>query len=66
MKNPSTESAHAVVHEDYDGLLHGISELFAAARHATSRVTNTLMTATYWDTGRRIIEFEQGGRKRAE
>ena len=24
------------------------------------------MTATYWDVGRRIVEFEQHGKKRAE
>ena len=24
------------------------------------------MTATYWEIGRRIVEFEQGGEKRAE
>jgi hypothetical protein len=23
------------------------------------------MTATYWEIGRRILEFEQGGKKRA-
>ena len=26
---------------------------------------NALMTATYWEVGRRIVEFEQGGEKRA-
>jgi hypothetical protein len=24
------------------------------------------MTATYWEIGRRIVEFEQGGKKRAK
>ena len=24
------------------------------------------MTATYWEVGRRIVEFEQGGEQRAE
>lgn len=27
---------------------------------------NSVMTATYWEIGRRIIELEQGGRKRAK
>jgi len=26
---------------------------------------NSVMTATYWEFGRRIVEFEQGGEKRA-
>jgi predicted nuclease of restriction endonuclease-like (RecB) superfamily len=29
-------------------------------------VINALMTATYWEIGRRLVEFEQGGRERAE
>jgi predicted nuclease of restriction endonuclease-like (RecB) superfamily len=30
------------------------------------RPVNALMTATYWEIGRRIVEFEQSGDKRAE
>ena len=37
-----------------------------AARRASVRSVNALMTATYWEVGRRIVEFEQGGGKRAE
>lgn len=50
----------------YAGLVNGIGELLEVARHATARVTNTIMTATYWEVGRRVVEFEQGGKKRAE
>jgi predicted nuclease of restriction endonuclease-like (RecB) superfamily len=34
-------------------------------RGASARVVNTLMTATYWEIGRRIVEHEQAGQKRA-
>lgn len=51
---------------DYSGLVSGIGELLEAARQAATRVTNTFMTATYWEAGRRIVEFEQGGKRRAE
>jgi DUF1016 N-terminal domain len=51
---------------NYTGLLGGISELLEAARRASARAVNALMTATYWEVGRRIVEFEQGGEKRAE
>ena len=44
----------------------GIAELLEAARRTAARTVNTLMTATYWEIGRRIVEFEQGGEKRAE
>jgi predicted nuclease of restriction endonuclease-like (RecB) superfamily len=40
--------------------------MLAAARRASARAVNALMTATYWEIGRRIVEFEQGGAERAE
>jgi predicted nuclease of restriction endonuclease-like (RecB) superfamily len=52
--------------EDYSGLLHGIVDLLESARHASARAVNAVMTATYWEIGRRIVEREQGGARRAE
>jgi len=66
MKRPSAKIARPVSRSSYVGLVNGIGELLQIARHATARVTNTLMTATYWEVGRRIVEFEQGGKRRAE
>src|SRR5260221_10483761 len=51
---------------DYNGVLTGLVELLNAARRASARVVNSLMTATYWEIGRRIVEHEQAGQKRAE
>lgn len=39
--------------------------LLDAARLAAVRSVNAVMTATYWEIGRRIVEFEQGGAERA-
>ena len=50
----------------YSGLVGGISELLEIARRASARTVNSFMTATYWEVGRRIVEFEQAGKKRAE
>jgi predicted nuclease of restriction endonuclease-like (RecB) superfamily len=50
---------------DYDEVLSGVVELLEQARHAAARAVNTIMTATYWEIGRRIVEFEQGGEARA-
>ena len=50
---------------DYSGLVSGVSELVEAARCASVRTVNAFMTATYWEVGRRIVEFEQGGEKQA-
>lgn len=51
---------------DYSSLIGRISGLLDQARRATVRVTNALLTATYWEIGRQIVEFEQGGHARAE
>jgi predicted nuclease of restriction endonuclease-like (RecB) superfamily len=49
----------------YDGVLSGMVELLEQARRASARVVNSIMTATYWELGRRIVELEQGGSVRA-
>jgi predicted nuclease of restriction endonuclease-like (RecB) superfamily len=50
----------------YAKLLGGVVDLLEQARRAAARSVNAVMTATYWEIGRRIVEFEQGGRGRAE
>src|SRR5579862_115434 len=49
----------------YDGVLSGMVELLDAARRASARVVDSLMTATYWEIGRRIVDHEQAGKERA-
>ena len=46
-------------------MIGGIAELLEAARRNAARTVNALMTATYWEIGRRIVEFEQQGKDRA-
>jgi hypothetical protein len=53
-------------HQDYTGLLTGVSDLLEQARYAAARSVNAVITATYWEIGRRIVEYEQGGDIRAE
>lgn len=65
MKKRSTKKSVKAAPIAYTGLVGGIGELLESARHATARAVNSLMTATYWEVGRRIVEFEQGGKKRA-
>jgi predicted nuclease of restriction endonuclease-like (RecB) superfamily len=52
--------------ESYNGIRAEIVELLDAARTTSARSVNALMTATYWEIGRRIVAFEQRGEKRAE
>jgi hypothetical protein len=50
----------------YPALVKDLSGLLELARRASARAVNALMTATYWEIGRRIVEHEQVGEKRAE
>ncbi len=50
----------------YDALIASISDLLDHARRSSARAVNGILTATYWEIGRRIVEFEQGGKARAE
>lgn len=49
----------------YTGIHGDIVALLEGARHAAARSVNSVMTASYWEVGRRIVEFEQGGQDRA-
>ncbi len=51
---------------DYPDLLGRISGLLEQARRATVRITDALLTAAYWEIGRQIVEFEQGGSEKAD
>lgn len=62
---PATRPGAATAPAGYDRVLADMVELLAAARRAAARSVNAVMTATYWRMGRRIVEEEQGGKRRA-
>ncbi len=51
--------------QGYDGLLSGMVSVIEEARRVSARSVNAIITATYWEMGRRIVENEQSGRRRA-
>ena len=57
--------APAAVPAGYAGIHGGIVDLLDAARQTAARSVNALMTASYWEIGRRIVEAEQQGKRRA-
>jgi predicted nuclease of restriction endonuclease-like (RecB) superfamily len=65
-KTLSKKTVSKALSEEYGGLIGDIAELLEASRRIAARTVNALMTATYWEIGRRIVEFEQRGKKRAE
>jgi predicted nuclease of restriction endonuclease-like (RecB) superfamily len=50
----------------YPAVLADVSDLLESARRAAARSVNSVMTITYWKVGRRIVEDEQGGKRRAD
>ena len=47
-------------------LVSGIINLLEQARRFSARTVNSIMTATYWEIGRRIVDCEQKGKSRAD
>ena len=54
------------VPNSYSRLVSDISGLLEQARHSAARYVNAVLTAAYWEIGRRIVEYEQGGQARSE
>ncbi|MFZ4766984.1 MAG: DUF1016 N-terminal domain-containing protein [Roseimicrobium sp.] len=52
--------------DSYQSLLGKISEVYATGQTRAAQAVNTHITETYWQIGRDIVEFEQGGKTRAE
>ncbi len=69
VQTPSAQSERALVpagSQDYTGLLSDIGCLLEQARRTAARSVNSVLTTTYWEIGRRIVEHEQRGKVRAE
>ena len=50
----------------YRSVLKEMTTLLVRSRHASARAVNVVMTATYWEMGRRIVMHEQAGKDRAD
>jgi len=51
---------------NYISLIGDISSLLESARRTSARAVNAILTATYWEIGRRIVEYEYQGMDRIE
>src|ERR1700684_181226 len=50
----------------YPEFISQLVGLLEQARRNSARSVNAILTATYWEVGRRIVEHEQRGKKRAQ
>lgn len=64
-KTPANTKRASTLPVGYMGIHNGIVELLDAARQEAARKVNALMTASYWEIGRRIVQAEQKGKRRA-
>ena len=64
-RGKKTSLAKASRGDGYSTILSEITELIAAGRHSAVRAVDAAMTTTYWLIGKRIVEAEQGGARRA-
>ena len=65
-KSAVARASHRAGRSDYRAWSGGIAALLAEARRQSARSVNAILTATYWEIGRRIVEFVQQGETRAE
>ncbi len=52
--------------QPYNHLLERISETYTHGRVRAVAAVNAQLTQTYWEVGKHIVEFEQGGKSKAE
>ena len=54
------------VHPNYQELLEHVGDTLEQGRSRAAAAVNTAVVATYWEIGRQIVEYEQGGSAKAE
>ena len=64
MKKPIVKTGE--LDAQYQSIFGDVSSIIDEARQTAARSVNAVMTAVYWMIGQHIVEFEQGGKERAE
>ena len=59
-------SRNLTADDGYQSLLGKISGVYTTGQARATQAVNTHITETYWQIGRDIVEFEQGGKTRAD
>ncbi len=54
------------IQNSYESLLQEIGQSLFGARQSAALAVNTLLVQTYWHIGQHIVEFEQGGKEKAD
>lgn len=62
----STTDITNIVSNEYTALLDNVGQTLNNGRKKAISAVNTAMVETYWEIGKQIVEYEQGGREKAE
>lgn len=54
------------IKEEYSSLISSIGTLLEQGRKQAYYAVNQILVKTYWEIGRRIVEYEQEGKEKAE
>jgi len=65
MARPAGGSSDVRIQSEYRGLLGSVTSLLEAARKGAAQTVNSIITVTYWEVGRRIVEHELRGKAKA-
>lgn len=55
-----------ITKSNYNNLINKISEVYNQGRNKSVIAVNTYLVETYWNIGKHIVEFEQGGNAKAD
>ncbi|MCK4448866.1 MAG: DUF1016 family protein [Candidatus Marinimicrobia bacterium] len=66
MANRASSRLPEIPKSNYNCLIKAVSNLVKSARFRVVQTVNTEMVTLYWEIGRHIVEYEQGGSDRAK
>lgn len=66
MKKQKENNVSSSPNDTYKQFSESICNLLEKARRYAARSVNAILAATYWEIGRRVVEFDQEGKERAE
>lgn len=52
--------------KDYSSLIDSIGSLLEQGKKQAYQAVNTILVKTYWEIGKRIVEYEQEGKEKAD
>lgn len=61
-----TKKTLEIIPKEYNSLISNIGQLLEEGRKKALSSVNTILVKTYWEIGKKIVEYEQGGSERAE